>query len=357
MAALLAAIFVIAACSTITGGALIGAAPPDRLLATVPADATATATPFSPAEPTTTPTPLPLTTPTFTPSPTPVEVWENFKAPVEGSAIDLRRPLYPHEANEDLINVMLLGSDQRPHGYGHRTDVMMLVSIDPGEHTVKLLSFPRDLYVFIPGWRVDRINVADGIGGPEMVADTILYNFGMEVDHWARINFIGFMNGVDALGGIDVQVGGYLQDKCGRYWTYSPGLYHMDGFQALCYVRMRKTTGDFDRLRREQEVVFALFDKVLSLDGITRAPELYDQFKSLVETDMRVDDILRLLPTAAEVAGDTSQIEHYDIGPEMGTLWRVPYSGASVILPDWEAIEEMLVDNFGLPEQRELTSE
>ncbi|MDF1499535.1 MAG: LCP family protein [Anaerolineales bacterium] len=347
--ALFALVFVAAACTSVAGGFLSGAA--SLPLATIPTDATATATPFNPVEATITPTPLPPTTATPQPSPTPIDPWENFPPPVEVSAIDIRRPLTPHEHNDELINIMLLGSDQRPNEYGHRTDVMMLVSIDPREHTVKLLSFPRDLYVFIPGRRVDRINVADAVGGSEMVKNTILYNFGLEVDHLVRINFYGFMGVVDALGGIDVEVGAYLSDKCGRQWTYSPGEYHMDGFQALCYMRMRKTTGDFDRLRREQEVIMALFKKVLSIDGLTRVPEMYDQFKTFVETDMGLDDVFVLLPTAVDVARDPSVIEHYDIGPDMGSLWRVPYSGASVILPDWDAIEAMLVESFGLPVQ------
>lgn len=348
---LLGLIFIIAACTTLAGGFLGSPAQLTAPLVTVPPDATATATPFSPVEATITPTPLPPTTPTPSPSPTPVDPWENFPAPVEASAIELRRPLKPHEENDELVNILILGSDQRPYEYGHRTDVMMLVSIDPKEHTVKMLSFPRDLYVFIPGWRTDRINVADGRGGDVMVKNTILYNFGMEVDHIVRINFYGFMGAVDALGGIDVEVGGYLSDKCGRQWSYSPGVYHMDGFQALCYVRMRKTTGDFDRLRREQEVMMALFNEALSINGLARVPELYDQFKAFVETDMSVEDVFKLLPTAAEVARDPTLIERYDVGPEMGSLWRVPYSGASVILPNWEAIEAMLIESFGIPEQ------
>jgi LCP family protein required for cell wall assembly len=348
---MLGLIFIVAACTTLAGSFLGGAAPFIGPLVTVPPDATATATPFGPVEATITPTPLPPTTPMPPATPTPIDPWENFPPPAEASAIEIRRPVKPHENNDDLVNIMLLGSDQRPYEYGHRTDVMMLVSIDPKEHSVKLLSFPRDLYVYIPGWRVDRINVADGRGGDEMVKNTILYNFGMEIDHIVRVNFYGFMGVVDALGGIDVQVGGYLSDKCGRQWTYSPGEYHMDGFQALCYVRMRKTTGDFDRLRREQEVIMALFREVLSINGLTRVPELYEQFKAFVETDIALDDVITLLPTAASVARDPDKIEHYDIGPEMGTLWRVPYSGASVILPKWDAIEAMLVESFGLPAQ------
>jgi anionic cell wall polymer biosynthesis LytR-Cps2A-Psr (LCP) family protein len=120
----------------------------------------------------------------------------------------------------------------------------------------------------------------------------------------------------------------------------------MDGFTALCYVRMRHVTGDFDRMRRQQEVVLAIFDRVLSLDGLSRTPELYTQFRSMVETDMELDDILPLLPLAAKLSSDPGQIQRYEVGPSMGSLWRVPYSGASVILPEWEAIEAMLHEAF-----------
>jgi LCP family protein required for cell wall assembly len=281
------------------------------------------------------------------PTPTSVDPWGNFPAPVEPSAIEIRRPLTPLNVPEGTVNIIILGSDQRPYEYGHRTDTMMLLSLDPQGGKATLLSFPRDLYVFIPGWRMDRINTADPNGGPDRIAQTMLYNFGLEVHHWVRANFWGFTQAVDTLGGIDVQVGAGLRDECGGiYWRYGEGSYHMDGFTALCYVRMRRVTGDFDRMRRQQEVVLAIFDRVLSLDGLSRAPELYTQFNSMVETDMELDDILPLLPLAAKLSSDPSQIHRLEIGVDMGELWRVPYSGASVIQPKWDAIEAMLLENF-----------
>jgi LCP family protein required for cell wall assembly len=224
---------------------------------------------------------------------------------------------------------------------------MMLLSLDPLAGTATLLSFPRDLYVFIPGWRMDRINTADPNGGPERVAQMMLYNFGFEIHHWVRVNFWGFTQAVDTLGGINVNVGKGLSDECGGIqWRYGEGTYHMDGFTALCYVRMRHVTGDLDRMRRQQEVILGIFNRVLSLDGLARAPELYAQFQSMVETDMELDDILALLPLAAKLSADPSNITRLEIGATMGELWRVPYSGASVIQPKWEAIENMLVEHF-----------
>ena len=120
----------------------------------------------------------------------------------------------------------------------------------------------------------------------------------------------------------------------------------MDGFTALCYVRMRKTSGDFDRLRRQQETMMAIFNKTLTLEGLSRVPDLYAQFRSYVETDITVEDALRLLPLATKLAAEPDRIHRYSIDPTMASLWRVPYSGASVVLPDWEAIKPMLHEIF-----------
>lgn len=323
----------------------VAAAPP---LVTVPPDASATPTPFGPVQPTSTPLPAPTATPTSPPTPTSIYVWGYFEGPTEPSAIDIPPPMPKIEFPEGVLNVVLLGSDQRPTGGGHRTDVIMVVSLNPEDGTVTLISIPRDLYVYIPGWRVNRINTADARGGPDGVKQTILYNLGIEIDHWVRINFSGFTSTVDLLGGINVEVGKYVTDRCGpRNYTYSPGVYHMDGYTALCYVRMRKYTSDFDRLRRQQEVVTALFNRVLSMDGLTRVPELYGTFSSFVQTDMTLEDVLPLVPLAGRIAAEPGGIHRYTLDPNLAQGWRVPYSGASVLLPQREGILAMLQEAFG----------
>jgi LCP family protein required for cell wall assembly len=245
--------------------------------------------------------------------------------------------------DDNVVNIILLGSDIRPKGGAFRTDVMAILTLDPGKGTATVISIPRDLYVYIPGWRVDRINTADLRGGPAWVKETVLYNFGVEIDFWMRINFNGFQSAIDQLGGIYVQVGSYMSDMCGGItYNYSPGMVHMDGFTALCYVRMRAKSSDFDRLRRQQEVMQAIFNRVLSLDGLARMPALYDEYNEHVQTDLRLDDIIPLIPLAAKLASDQSRIHRYTINPNMTSFWRVPYSGASVLLPNRGAILEML---------------
>ena len=334
-------------CSSALSGLIPGAAQAHGPIVTTDPLATATGTPFPPRPPTG--TPLPTATATATPlaTPTAADPWGYYAAPIEPSAIDIPRemPIVPFADN--VVNFVLLGSDQRPFTGGHRTDTMMVVSLDPTRGTATLLSMPRDLYVFIPGWRVDRINVADGRGGPDLVEQTILYNLGIPIDFWVRINFGGFSTLVNSLGGIEVPIGRSYADECGGTWmTFSPGVRYMDGFTALCYTRMRKSSSDFDRLRRQQEVVLAIFSKAISLDALSHLPDLYSQYISLVDTDAGLDDVLPLVPLGAQIAGDFSQIRRFSIDTTMATGWRVPYSGASVQLPNREAILAMLADAF-----------
>ena len=223
---------------------------------------------------------------------------------------------------------------------------MMVVSIDPNAGTATMISFPRDLYMYIPGWRVDRINTADARGGFEMTCLTILYNFGIELDGYVRAEFTGFVAAIDTLGGITVESTGNLKDECGGEGrSYSSGPYDMDGFEALCYVRMRKTSEDFDRLRRQQEVIQAIFGKLISIDGLSRMPELYDQFSNMLWTDIQVIDLLPLVPTGVLIGTDSSRIQHFSVDRSMASSWRTP-SGGSVQLPNREAIHDMLLEAF-----------
>jgi LCP family protein required for cell wall assembly len=310
--------------------------------------ATWTPTPFGPLAPTSTPAITATPAPTPTPTQDPSQPWGSFAAPIEPSAIEVSPPAPQIEFQSNVVNLLIMGSDERPNESIGRSDVFMVASLDPNKGTVTLISFPRDLYVYIPGWRVDRINTAVVRGGPDLAAQTVLYNFGIPIHYWVQMNFSGFMTVVNTLGGIDVQVTGYLYDECGRrYWRYSPGTYHMDGFTALCYVRMRKASSDFDRLRREQEVAQALVAKAFTLNGLQRVPELYDQFKTYVRTDVGLDVILPLIPLGTKLAADPSNMHHYVVDASMATSWTVPYSGASVQLPNHDKIQEMLIQAFG----------
>jgi len=308
---------------------------------------TETPTPFVPLNPTGTILSAPVVTstplPTITPTATEGDPWGDFPGPTRDSAIAIPSPAPRIDFPEDVINIILLGSDEAPDRYGHRTDTMMILTLNPDAKKVTLLSIPRDLFVYIPGFTMDRINVGETFGGIDTVYQSILYNFGIEIDYWVRANFNGFVASVNHLGGIDVPVGRYLYDECGGvYFEYYPGTYHMDGHTALCYVRMRKTTSDFDRIRRQQEVLESIFRKVLSMDGLAKLPQLYGEFNEWVDGDIGLTDVLPLIPLASELASGNASFEGYSIDGSMVSQWTMPISGAQVLLPEQAKIQELL---------------
>ena len=125
------------------------------------------------------------------------------------------------------------------------------------------------------------------------------------------------------------------------YCAVEPGIVHMDGQMALWYVRSRRTTSDFSRSERQQLIVSVLFDKLMSMDAVSRIPELYNIFAKNVETDIAVDDVMRLIPVASKVFTDHNNLKSFAIGP-YETIPTTTYYGASVLLPDYDAISLIL---------------
>lgn len=298
----------------------------------VPSDATATPTPFQPLPPT--PVYIPAGVPTSagaTPEPTIVA-----PPPQNQSAVGLI------QAPKGVMNILLLGSDQRSRKAKlFRTDTIILASLNPQKGTVSLVSFPRDLWVQIPGYGPDRINTAFEYGGFKTLADTLEFNFGVHPDHYVLINFSSFKDVVDSLGGLDVNVGETLTDRRGyRYITIPKGKTTMSADMVLWYVRSRKTTNDFARNRRQQEVLQAIGNKLISMDAIRRAPELYSAYINSVTTDLGLIDMLSFLPLASQLT-DLSRVHHYFVSPAMASDWITP-GGAMVLVPDREAIVNVI---------------
>lgn len=250
---------------------------------------------------------------------------------------------------DNQINILLMGSDARAYTGGFRTDTLILVTVNFDTNKVSLTSFPRDLWVYIPGWQMQRINAAQPHGGFALTQDTFEYNFGVRPDHYALITFNGFQSLIDTLGGIDVQVAQALTDERTGYgvYTVNPGTVHMNGEFALWYVRSRYTTSDFDRARRQQEVIQALFNRMLNFDLVTKVPQLYEQFKGIIQSDMPIDEILKLVPVAAQVA-QGNNIRRFTISSSHITPW-VTSGGAQVLLPNKDAIRALLMDALNSP--------
>ncbi len=296
-----------------------------------PVDGTATATPFQPLDPTAiflpTATPIP-------PAPTQIQIGSYSSDPSTSRVGILQQP-------KGQINIVFLGSDQRLGKGGFRTDTILLVTINPADNSIHITSFPRDLYVTIPGYSSSRINTAHARGGFETLADTFEYNFGVRPDNYAMINFWSFVDVVDSLGGIDVYASQPLSEYTAEGWFTIPAGYNfMDGSTALYYSRSRYSTSDFDRNRRQQEVVTAIVSKLMSLYTIAKIPELYRIYAENVTTDIRLSDVIPLIPVAARIK-NTDKVEHFYIGRGQVTSWRTP-GGAAVLLPKKEAVLEVM---------------
>ncbi len=375
----------LAATNTALAPTLTPSQTPTETLTPTPSD-----TPTPTETPTLTPTgtlpPTATPTATLTPSPTPVPAATvkidtgTYAPPLTPPATAIPTPVEPIEVPPGVINVLLMGSDKRPDDGGYRTDSLIVVSINKTEGTVNMLSLPRDLYVYIPGYTMARINVADSRGqavgwpggGPGLVKEMLLYNFGITIHHYARVDFDGFREIVDIIGGIEVPVdcaitGQRLRDPsvtAADFATYDEwvaytadesnwmeytlpvGVQQLDGYMALWYARQRHGTGstssDFDRARRQQQVLRAILAKARG-DGLltaTRAPQLWTQYSDLVQTDMGLGNLLQFLPVAADL--EPNEIRSFILTPDLLIGWQEPGTNASVFLPQPGAVENLV---------------
>ncbi len=334
-------------------------------LVTVPSDATPTPTPFQPI----TVVDALLPTAAFTETPAALEATldPNSLVPTSSTPESFYVPPYAPEPAMDLtsdgtVTFLLLGSDKRPGQTYFRTDTIIIAVIRPATGQVALISVPRDLYVYIPTVGMDRINAAYEYGempqyqyaggGFGLLKDTIAYNLGLRIDHLAIVDFDGFSRIVNTLGGIDVPVfcpytDWHLIDPSydptnednWSLYTVGPGVVHMDGDLALWYARSRKRSSDFDRGRRSQEVLRALYTRALQTNSISKIPELYNDFSSSIITDLTLSNLLQLSPLALHLTN--ADIRSFYIGKGLVTDWMTP-GGASVLLPNGPAIQSML---------------
>lgn len=295
----------------------------------------------------------------------------NIVAP---TAIPTRVPLIDRQGY-DLVNILLLGVDNEITGDNvQRTDTMIVVSINRTTNTISMLSLPRDLYVFIPGWTMQRLNLAyfhgESVGwtdgGFGLMRQTILYNFGINVHYYALINLSGFKQIIDTLGGVDVAVDCAIQDyplveappppeatrDQDNLYTLPVGYYHFDGGSALWYARSRHTSIEFDRGRRQQQILRAIWRTALAKGLLTQLPQLWSELTGVVKTDLKFEDMLGLLPYALNL--DPDRIEHFTMARLYHTTPWQPPDGAFVQLPNYDPIHELMEDFYQPPTESQV---
>jgi LCP family protein required for cell wall assembly len=260
---------------------------------------------------------------------------------------EIQPAVVPGPQFEGKMKVLLLGSDQRPNEGGFRTDAILLVTLDSEDKSVSVVSFPRDLWVQVPSLYEMKINQVFELGGFDATTEMMEANFGVRPDYFVMTNFAGFMQFIDNRGGVEVNVGQPLTDDCDLPQqvdgdcTVEPGVIHMDGPTALWYVRSRQTTSDLDRLRREQEVLYALIKKLINFKTIEQLSSIKAEVAENVETNFSVEQGWSLLPFITTVLNSEGKISHLAIGEEQATpSWS--WNGMWILLPDYNAIDNLL---------------
>ena len=351
--------------------------PPPATLTPTPSPPTATPTSRPTATctliavPSDTPTSAPTNTSTPTLAPTPIAFSLATPillgvTPTISDVTAVPTPVPTVEMAPGTINIAVLGSDKRPDWNVWHTDVVQIVSIQPLVPAVTVLSIPRDLYIYVPGFWMSRINCADMYGdlygyeggGPALFQQTLLYNLGIPINHYVRTDFDGLIGIVDALGGVEIPVHCRLED----HWPYpdengeypikvmEPGVQHMDGETALWYARSRKTSSVFARERRQQQVLQAVWRQARRLDLLSQAPQLWEQLRSMIITDMEFGDVVMLAEMAFRL--DEQNVRFRNIGYRQVIPWTTP-RGAAVFLPNWDEMEPVVSEALGpVPEGR-----
>lgn len=255
----------------------------------------------------------------------------------------------PEWNGADRINVLVMGLDYRDWLTGDgppRTDSMMLVTLDPITKSAGMLSIPRDLWVEIPGFEHNRINTAYFLGetnrlpggGPGLAMATVENLLGVSVDYYAVIEFSAFERMIDEIGGVEVLVPERMKiAPIGQpsIWLDAKG-YRLDGPKALAYARARKTEGgDFDRAKRQQQVLLAIRSQVLEVNMIplllTRAPAMYQELSDGIRTNLSFDQMVALGLLAVQVTPD--HVTKGVIAPPNMVLLETHADGAQVLKP------------------------
>lgn len=283
---------------------LVGPQPPvTRIALTMPTAPAAALTAIAPhpaqgPTPSPSPSPTPTATPTTAPSPRPT--------PTPTPTLPL------------IQRILLLGTDERESSWGTwHTDAIMVAIVDAENKRIGLLGIPRDLWVSAPGLGEMKINQVDYMGekhgypggGPALLADTLKETFGLEIDHYVRFKQEGFVQAINALGGITVTLKCPLQefappdpgsDRLKELYL-DAGPQHLDGETALKFVTYRYRFGDWGRAKRQQMLLLALRKQALQLDIIPKLPRLWSIVKDSVESDLTLMDWLRLARLAMQI--------------------------------------------------------
>lgn len=304
------------------------------------------------------------------------EVKTSASAVAEGASASARQvldlptddPTTPSrtEIPAGVMNVLLLGTDRRPEWGDWRTDTIIVVSINPQTQSVGMLSIPRDLWIQIPGFGVGRINTVDFIGewkdaeggGPGLFKRTIETNLGLPIQRYARINLEGFIEVIDALGGVTIDVDcpvhdAFLDEPLTGEAGFSPldldvGIHHLDGLTALRYARSRYGGTDFDRAQRQQKLLRSLAEQNLNWDLVWKLPLLWETLGDAVQTDLTLPELIQLASVGLQIQQNRIKSRFIDWG---ATENWITAGGAYVLLPNHDTLPQAVAEFLNPPRE------
>ena len=252
----------------------------------------------------------------------------------------------PIGQEENVINILLIGQDRRPGEVRARSDAMILCTINKETKTLTLTSIMRDLYVQIPGYSDDRINVCYVFGGMPLLDACIEKNFGVVVDGNVEVDFSGFETVVDLVGGLEIELSKAEASHLNSHnsnWSLHAGVNYMDGAQALAYSRIRSISneeaGDFGRTGRQRIVLSKLVQKAKTM-SLLQLNDMLTKVLPTLTTDLTDAEIFQylvdLFPLLADLKINTARV------PADGAYFMTMIDGKSVLVPDLEANREVL---------------
>ncbi|MER7416508.1 LCP family protein [Micromonospora peucetia] len=235
----------------------------------------------------------------------------------------------PQAVAKGAMNILILGSDTRDpeSASGSRTDTIILAHLPKDRSSAQLISIPRDTWVAVPrskegsqGGRDAKINAAYAWGGVPLMVQTVEKFTSVRIDHVMMIDFAGFKEIIDALGGIDIDAEKTFTSIHPPFRTFRQGVQRMDGETALDYSRQRKQfpDGDFARIRHQQQVIRAILDRAVS-GGIVTNPGKLNSFVKATSNAVSVDKNMSLLSMATDLRGLRGDNLRFITSPTKGT--------------------------------------
>lgn len=233
------------------------------------------------------------------------------------------------------VNILIVGCDEiENHG---RADTIVFLSISPKTKDVLILSIPRDIRVEIPGRGMDKINHAYAFGGEKLISKTVSSFLDLPIHFYAVADFKGFVNIIGELGGVEIDIEKemhYVDKAGGVEINLYPGKQILDGAKALQYIRFRHDKlGDLGRIKRQQKLALAVIEKMMNFDSITKIPQISEEMKGYIETDIKVQDAIALANLFKGINQEKYKVETVQGEP-------VYIEGISYLEPDVEEVRQ-----------------